>query len=137
MYGTFHQSFTAWTMIFLLFATILFLLAFVFMIFSHEFLKKQIRRISAETRDDPDPRELDYPFFRMTSPPPVSEPWKRFSRIETQIADRDDFIRETAPGLFDRFILQEQILRLMLGASVVIVMFDAAMLAIKLLRRWG
>ena len=137
MYGTIHQSFTAWTMIFLLFATILFLLAFVFTIFSHEFLKKQIRRISAETRDDPDPRELDYPFFRMNSPPPVSEPWKRFSRIETQIADRDDFIRETAPGLFDRFILQEQILRLMLGASVVIVMFDAAMLAIKLLRRWG
>jgi len=124
-------------MIFLLFATILFLLAFVFMIFSHEFLKKQIRRISAETRDDPDPRELDYPFFLMTSPPPVSEPWKRFSRTETQVADRDDFIRETAPGLFDRFILQEQILRLMLGASVVIVMFDAALLAIKLLRRWG
>jgi len=124
-------------MIFLLFATILFLLAFVFMIFSHEFLKKQIRRISAETRDDPDPRELDYPFFRMTSPPPVSEPWKRFSRTETQVADRDDFIRETAPGLFDRFILQEQILRLMLGTSVVIVMFDAALLAIKLLRRWG
>ena len=124
-------------MIFLLLATILFLLAFVFLIFSHEFLKKQIRRISAETRDDPDPRELDYPFFRIAVPPPVSAPWKRFSRVETQIADRDDFIRDTAPGLFDRFILQEQILRLMLGASIVIVMFDAAMLAIKLLRRWG
>ena len=124
-------------MIFLLFATILFLLAFVFLIFSHEFLKKQIRRISAQTRDDPDPRELDYPFFRMTSPPHVSEPWKRFSRTETQVADRDDFIRETAPGLFDRFILQEQILRLMLGASTVLVTLDAILLAIKLIRRWG
>ena len=124
-------------MIFLLLATILFLLAFVFLIFSHEFLKKQIRRISAETRDDPAPPELDYPFFRMTSPPPISTPWKRFSRIETQVADRDDFIRETAPGLFDRFILQEQILRLMLGASTVLVALDAILLAIKLIRRWG
>ena len=123
-------------MIFLLFATILFLLAFVFLIFSHEFLKKQIRRISAQTRRDPAPRELDYPFFRIAVPPPVSAPWKRFSRIETQIADRDDFIRETAPGLFDRFILQEQILRLMLGASTVIVMLDAVLLAVKLIRRW-
>ena len=124
-------------MIFLLLATILFLLAFVFLIFSHEFLKKQIRRISAETRDDPDPRELDYPFFRIAVPPPVSAPWKRFGRIETQVADRDDFIRETAPGLFDRFILQEQILRLMLGAATILVTLDAILLAIKLIRRWG
>ena len=124
-------------MLLLLLATILFLLAFVFLIFSHEFLKRQIRRISAETRDDPDPRELDYPFFRMTAPPPVSAPWKRFSRVETQIADRDDFIRETAPGLFDRFILQEQILKLMLGAATILVTLDAILLAIKLIRRWG
>ena len=137
MYVSFHQSSTSRTMIFLLLATILFLLAFVFLIFSHEFLKKQIRRVSAETRDDPDPRELDYPFFRVTGPAPISAPWKRFSRVETQIADRDDFIRETAPGLFDRFLLQEQILRLMLGASVIIVSLDAILLAIKLIRRWG
>ena len=123
-------------MFFLLLATILFLLAFVFLIFSHEYLKKQIRRISAKTRDDPAPRELDYPFFRIAVPPPVSEPWKRFSRIEMQLSDRDDFIRETAPGLFDRFILQEQILRLMLGASTILVMLDAILLAIKLIRRW-
>ena len=120
-----------------LLSSILFFLAFIFLDFSHEFLKKQIRRISARTRDDPNPRELDYPFFRMTSPPPISTPWKRFSRIETQVADRDDFIRETAPGLFDRFILQEQILRLMLGASTVLVALDAILLAIKLIRRWG
>ena len=137
MYGTFYLSITVWTMIFLLLATILFLLAFVFLIFSHEYLKKQVRRISAETRDDPAPRELDYPFFRMASPPPISKPWKRFSRTEMQVADRDDFIRETAPGLFDRFILQEQILRLMLGASTVLVTLDAILLAIKLIRRWG
>ena len=124
-------------MFFLLLATILFLLAFVFLIFSHEYLKKQIRRISAKTRDDPAPRELDYPFFRIAVPPPVSEPWKRFSRIEMQLSDRDDFIRETAPGLFDRFILQEQILRLMLGASTILVMLDAILLATKLIRRWG
>ena len=55
-------------MFFLLLATILFLLAFVFLIFSHEYLKKQIRRISAKTRDDPAPRELDYPFFRIAVP---------------------------------------------------------------------
>ena len=133
----FTRQAKAGTMIFFLLATILFQLAFVFLIFSHEHLKKRIRRISAETRDDPAPRELDYPFFRMTSPPPVSAPWKRFSRIETQIADRDDFIRGTAPGLFDRFVLQEQILRLMLGASTILVTLDAVLLAIKLIRRWG
>ena len=73
----------------------------------------------------------------MASPPPISTPWKRFSRVETQIADRDDFIRATAPGLFDRFILQEQILKLMLGAATILVALDAILLAIKLIRRWG
>ena len=118
------KSIHSGTMIFLLLATTLFLLAFVFLLFSHEFLKKQIRRISAKRWDEPDPYELDYPFFRIPGPPPVSAPWKRFSRTETQIADRNDFIRKTAPELVDRFILQEQILRLMLGAVVVVLVVD-------------
>ena len=123
-------------MIFLLLATTLFLLAFVFLLLSHEFLKKQIRRISAKRRDEPDPYELDYPFFRISDPPPVSAPWKRFSRIETQIADRNDFIRKTAPELFDRFILQEQILRLMLGVVIVVLALDVILATLKFFGLW-
>ena len=123
-------------MIFLLLATILFLLAFVFLIFSHEHLKKRIRRISAETRDDPSPRELDYPFFRMTSPPPISEPWKRFSRTETQVADRDDFIKKIAPELLDKFTLQERILRLMFGATFFVLATDVLAVAVHIIRHW-
>ena len=122
-------------MILLLLATILFLLAFVFLLLSHEFLKRQIRRISRKRWADPAPRELDYPFFRMTGHPRISEPWQRFSRTETQIADRNDFIRRTAPKMFDRFLLQEQMLRLMLGASAALVTLDAVLLAVKLFRR--
>ena len=122
-------------MIPLLLATLLFLLAFVFLALSHEYLKRQIRGISAVRRDEPKPPELDYPFFRLTGHPPISSPWKRFSRTEIQIADRDEFIRRTAPGLFDRFVLQEQILRLMLGASIVLVSLDAVLAAVRLIRR--
>ena len=85
-------------MVFILLASALFLLAFIFLGLSHEVLKKQIRRISAKKLDDPNPRELDYPFFKLTGSASIYTPWRRFSRMETQIADRDDFVRQTAPG---------------------------------------
>lgn len=122
--------------VFILLASILFFLAFAFLDLAHEFLKKQIRRISARKLDDPRPHELDYPFFRLTGPASVYEPWHRFSRLESQIADRDDFIRQTAPELFDRFILQERILRLMFGASFFVIAADLAVVALKLIRHW-
>ena len=123
-------------MFFFLFVSALFLLAFVFLDMSHEVLKKRIRRISAKNLDDPCPRELDYPFFRLTGSASIYAPWRRFSRMETQIADRDDFIRKIAPGLFDKFILQERILRLMLGASFFVFALDVLAVAIHLIRHW-
>ena len=122
--------------VFILLASILFFLAFAFLDLAHEFLKKRIRRISAKKLDDPRPRELDYPFFRLTDPPSVCEPWRRFSRVESQIADRDDFIRQTAPDLFDKFILQERILRLLFGASFFVLTADILAVAVKLYRLW-
>ena len=86
-------------MVIILLASALFLLAFVFLDMSHEALKKRIRRISGKKMDDPCPRELDYPFFRLGGPGSARAPWQRYSRRETQIADRDDFIRQTAPEL--------------------------------------
>ena len=57
-----------------LLASTLFFLAFLFLDLSHEFLKKQIRRISAKKLDDPDPRELDYPFFKLTGSASIYAP---------------------------------------------------------------
>ena len=122
-------------MVFILFASVLFLLAFAFLDLSHEFLKRQIRRISAKRMDDPCPHELDYPFFRLTAPPSHYAPWRHFSRTETQIADRNDFIRQIAPGLFDKFILQERMLRLMFGASMVVLALDVLAVAVRLILR--
>ena len=123
-------------MFFFLFSSSLFLLAFVFLDMSHEVLKKQIRRISAKKKDDPHPPELDYPFFRLGGPGGVRSPWQRYGRRETQVADRDDFIKEIAPEYFDKFILQERILRLMLGASVFVLALDVLAVAIHIIRHW-
>ena len=122
--------------VFILIVSVFFFLAFAFLDPSHEFLKKQIRRISAKKLDDPNPRELDYPFFRLAGTASVREPWRRFSRAASQIADRDDFIRQTAPGLFDHFILQERILRLLFGASFFVLTLDAFVLVLKLSGLW-
>ena len=119
-----------------LLSSILFFLAFLFLDFSHEFLKKQIRRICAKKLDDPNPRELDYPFFKLTGSASMYAPWRRFSRMETQIEDRDDFIRRIAPGLFDKFIFQERILRLMFGASFFVLALDALTVAVYVIRHW-
>ena len=119
-----------------LLASTLFFLAFLFLDLSHEFLKKQIRRISAKKLDDPDPRELDYPFFKLTGSASIYAPGRRFSRMETQIADRDDFVRQTAPALFDKFIFQERILRLMFGASFFVLALDALTVAVYVIRHW-
>ena len=119
-----------------LLSSILFFLAFLFLDFSHEFLKKQIRRICAKKLDDPCPRELDYPFFKLTGSASGYAPWRRFSRMETQIEDRDDFIRRIAPGLFDKFILQERILRLMFSASFFVLALDALTVAVYVIRHW-
>jgi len=121
-------------MVFILLASALFLLAFVFMDLSHEVLKKQIRRISAKKMDDPCPRELDYPFFKLAGISSHYAPWRRYSRREMQIADRDDFIRQIAPDLFDKFILQEHILRLLFGTSFFVLAVDILAVAVHLLR---
>jgi hypothetical protein len=119
-----------------LFVSALFLLAFVFLDMSHEVLKKQIRRISARKLDDPHPMELDYPFFRLGPSGSGRAPWQRYSRTETQIADRDDFIKIIAPEHFDKFILQERILRLMLGASLFVLALDVLAIATHIIRHW-
>lgn len=119
-----------------LFVSALFLLAFVFLDMSHEVLKKQIRRISAKKMDDPRPLELDYPFFRLGGPGGVRSPWQRYGRREKQVADRDDFIKEIAPEHFDKFVLQERILRLMFGASFFVLAADALAVAIHIIRHW-
>ena len=119
-----------------LLASTFFFLAFLFLDLSHEFLKKQIRRISAKKLDDPCPRELDYPFFKLTGSASIYAPWRRFSRMETQIADRDDFIRQIAPALFDKFIFQERILRLMFGASFFVLALDALTVVVYVIRHW-
>ena len=123
-------------MFFFLFVSALFLLAFVFLDMSHEVLKKQIRRISAKKTDDPRPLELDYPFFRLGPPGSGRAPWQRYGRRETQVADRDDFIRRIAPEHLDKFILQERILRLMLGASLFVLALDVLAVAIHIIRHW-
>ena len=122
--------------VFILLASTFFFLAFLFLDFSHEFLKKQIRRISAKMLDDACPRELDYPFFKLTGSASSYSPWRRFSRMEMQIEDRDDFIRKIAPDLFDKFILQERILRLMFGASFFVLAVDALTVAVYVIRHW-
>ena len=122
-------------MVIILLASALFLLAFVFLDMSHEALKKRIRRISGKKMDDPCPRELDYPFFRLGGPGSARAPWQRYSRRETQIADRDDFIRKIAPGDFDKFIFQERILRLMFGTAFFVVAVDILAVAVHLIRR--
>ena len=119
-----------------LFVSALFLLAFVFLDMSHEVLKKQIRRISAKKMDDPRPLELDYPFFRLGGPGGVRSPWQRYGRREKQVADRDDFIKEIAPEHFDKFVLQERILRLMFGASFFVLAVDVLAVAIHIIRHW-
>ena len=123
-------------MVFILLVSALFLLAFAFLDMSHEFLKKRIRRISAEKLDDPCPHELDYPFFKLAPSGSHYAPWRHNSRAEMQIADRDDFIRQTAPELFDHFILQERILRLLFGASFFVLAVDVLAVAIHLIRHW-
>lgn len=123
-------------MFFFLFVSALFLLAFVFLDMSHEVLKKRIRRISAKKTDDPRPLELDYPFFRLGPPGSGRAPWQRYGRRETQVADRDDFIKKIAPEHFDKFILQERILRLMLGASFFVLAADVLAVAIHIIRHW-
>ena len=122
--------------VFILLVSVFFFLAFAFLDLSHEFLKKQIRRISAKRLDDPAPRELDYPFFKLTGPASVHESWRRFSRAASQIADRDELIRQIAPDLFDKFILQERILRLLFGTSFFVLALDAAVIVVKLIRLW-
>ena len=121
-------------MFFFLFVSALFLLAFVFLDMSHEVLKKRIRRISAKKTDDPRPLELDYPFFRLGPPGSGRAPWQRYGRRETQVADRDDFIKRIAPEHLDKFILQERILRLMLGASFFVLAADVLAVAIHIIR---
>ena len=123
-------------MVFILLVSALFLLAFAFLDMSHEVLKKQIRRISAKKMDDPHPHELDYPFFRLGGPGGIRAPWQRYGRRETQVADRDDFIKKIAPEHFDKFVLQERILRLMLGASVFVLALDVLAVAVHIIRHW-
>ena len=123
-------------MVFILLVSTFFFLAFAFLDLAHEFLKKQIRRICAKKMDDPNPQELDYPFFRLTGSASMYAPWRRFSRLETQIADRDEFIRKIAPELFDKFIFQERILRLMFGASFFVLALDALTFAVYVVRHW-
>ena len=123
-------------MFFFLFVSALFLLAFVFLDMSHEVLKKRIRRISAKKTDDPHPLELDYPFFRLGGTGAPRAPWQRYGRRETQVADRDDFIKKYAPEHLDKFILQERILRLMLGASVFVLALDVLAVAVHIIRHW-
>ena len=123
-------------MVFILFVSVFFLLAFVFLDMSHEVLKKQIRRISAKKTDDPHPQELDYPFFRLSGSGSVRAPWQRYSRTEIQIADRDDFIKKIAPEHFDKFILQERILRLLFGTSFFVLAMDVLAVAIHVIRHW-
>ncbi|MBP5585013.1 MAG: hypothetical protein J6Y92_01520 [Lentisphaeria bacterium] len=119
-----------------LFLSALFLLAFIFLDMSHEVLKKRIRRISAKKTDDPRPPELDYPFFRLADSGAGRAPWQHYGRRETQIADRDDFIRKIAPEHFDKFILQERILRMLFGASFFVLAADVLVVAIHLIRHW-
>ena len=123
-------------MVFFLLATALFLLAFVFLDMSHEVLKKRIRRISAEKTDEPRPYELDYPFFRLDGSGSPRPPWQRFGRRETQVLDRDDFIKKIAPEHFDKFIFQERVLRLMFGASFLVFAADAFAVAVYIIRHW-
>ncbi|MBQ7732045.1 MAG: hypothetical protein IJT68_09435 [Lentisphaeria bacterium] len=123
-------------MVFFLFISALFLLAFVFLDMSHEVLKKQIRRISAKKTDDPRPYELDYPFFRLGASASGRPPWQRYGRRETQVADRDDFIKKIAPEHFDKFILQERILRLMFGATFFVLALDVLAVAVHIIRHW-
>ena len=123
-------------MVFFLFISALFLLAFVFLDMSHEVQKKQIRRISAKKTGEPSPLELDYPFFRLGGPGGVRAPWQRYSRRETQVADRDDFIKKIAPEHFDKFILQERILRLMFGATFFVLALDVLAVAVHIIRHW-
>jgi len=123
-------------MFFFLFVSALFLLAFVFLDMSHEVLKKRIRRISAKKMDDPRPMELDYPFFRLSGSRDRRAPWQRYGRRETQVADRDDFIKKIAPEHLDKFILQERILRLMLGASFFVLAADVLAVAAHVIRHW-
>ena len=123
-------------MVFILFVSVLFLLAFIFLDMSHEVLKKQIRRISAKILDDPHPLELDYPFFRLGPVGSGRTPWQRYGRRETQVADRDDFIKKIAPECFDKFILQERILRLMFGATFFVLAADVLAVAIHIIRHW-
>jgi hypothetical protein len=123
-------------MFFFLFISALFLLAFVFLDMSHEVLKKQIRRISAKKLDDPHPHELDYPFFRLGPSGDGRAPWQRYGRRETQVADRDDFIKKIAPEHFDKFILQERILRLMFGATFFVLALDVLAVAVHIIRHW-
>ena len=123
-------------MVFILFVSALFLLAFVFLDMSHEVQKKQIRRISAKKTGEPRPFELDYPFFRLGPAGTGRAPWQRYGRRETQVADRDDFIKRIAPECFDKFILQERILRLMFGATFFVLAADVLAVAIHVIRHW-
>ena len=123
-------------MVFILLVSALFLLAFAFLDMSHEVLKKQIRRISAKKINDPRPQELDYPFFRLGGSGAAHAPWQRYGRRETQVADRGDFIKRIAPDLFDKFTLQERILRLLFGATFVVLAVDVLAVAIHIIRHW-
>ena len=123
-------------MVFILLVSALFLLAFAFLDMSHEVLKKQIRRISAKKTDDPHPLELDYPFFRLGGSGAAHAPWQRYGRRETQVANRDDFIKRIAPELLDKFILQERILRLLFGAAFIVLAVDVLAVAIHVFRHW-
>ena len=134
--GIINSRFYRSNMVFILLASALFLLAFVFLDLSHEVLKKRIRRISAKKLDDPCPRELDYPFFRLPDSGSGYAPWRRYSRTEMQIADRDDFIRKIAPEHFDMFILQERILRLLFGLSFFVLAADILAIAVHMIRHW-
>ena len=125
---------SSFIMVFILLVSALFLLAFLFLDLSHEVLKKRIRRISAKKLDDPHPQELDYPFFKLAGSGSNYAPWRRYSRTEMQLVDRDDFIRQTAPEYFDQFILQERILRLLLGLSFFVLATDVLAVAVHLLR---
>ena len=122
-------------MVFILLASALFLLAFAFLDMSHEVLKKRIRRISGKKMDDPCPRELDYPFFRLSGSGSARAPWQRYGRRETQITDRDDFIRNIAPEHFDKFLFQERILRLMFGTTFFVFALDILAVTVHLIRR--
>ena len=123
-------------MVFILFVSALFLLAFVFLDLSHEAQKKRIRRISAKKTDDPCPRELDYPLFRLAPSASKRAPWQRYGRREAQIADRDEFIRKYAPECFDKFNIQERILRLMFGGCFFVLAADVIAVAVHIIRHW-